>query len=645
MSGIPPNQCYICYQTYNNERIPLILTTCGHTYCKECLLLILNRETKELTCPECKQVTLLLENEINTLPKNRSLLNLIIYNEQINYSEKIKKENERSKEKVILMDKNEEKKIILGKCFDKYNEVLNKLEESYKNILNEHSYLNEISEVLIIKEIDDILDNFIDVINDHRSNLQKKIKAEFEKVNLIKNFCNSISCLRHRLNNYIKYYTEGNIINLNNIENTKDGMINIDNLPNNNIGLKFNSHKNLQNFSNFNFNQRKELNLDGNDFNKILKNKDSVMETPGNIQNNNDLSQINIININDNFNFEQQLKIQDELKNDMIIGNNDTINNCENEDFEKEECKENCKTICSNKELKRLNQIKNINFNIIDNHNDNLNDNFYIFSMKDIMDDDLQNLENEIKYSELYFLTLKSFTKEIYNPCKFFYINKFQIEKLCNDLKKILYKACDYDENIIKFKIHELNNYDEKKLIKEIQESCQQSNNQKLKFIFSHFRINPNFFYSDVLDQITNQQGPTEHSASNPLGIQMSSNLNSNNFYNLNNLSNVNQFGNHNTFSSLNIFDPISVRRNINNQNRNLTSRYNSNILNNSNAKDKIFNFFSYLKGFKDKAELNDLVRFLIDEFDYIPLKIENEGNFDLRLVREFDWKMELGVV
>ena len=35
----------------------------------------------------------------------------------------------------------------------------------------------------------------------------------------------------------------------------------------------------------------------------------------------------------------------------------------------------------------------------------------------------------------------------------------------------------------------------------------------------------------------------------------------------------------------------------------------------------------------------------MIDEYDYLPLKIENEGNFDMKLIKELDWKMELGVI
>jgi len=236
-------------------------------------------------------------------------------------------------------------------------------------------------------------------------------------------------------------------------------------------------------------------------------------------------------------------------------------------------------------------------------------------------------------------LTLKNFTKEIYNPCKFFYTNKFQLEKLCNDLKKMLFKTCDFDENIVKFGIHDLNNFDEKKIIKELQDCCLQSNNAKLKFIFSHFRLNPNFIYSDVLNQIANQNSAVEHNSNaNPINSNIQTGLNFN-------YSSANQFGNQSGSSSLNIIDPFMARRNLNNANRNISNRYYSNLLNNANIKDKVFNLFSYLKSFKDKAELNDLIKFLIEELDYIPLKIENEGNFDLKLIKEFDWKMQLGLI
>lgn len=629
MSGVTPNQCYICYQAYNNERMPLILTTCGHTYCKECLLLILNTENREIICPECKQITILSENnDINCLPKNRSLLNLIIFNEEKNYSKKLKKEKLKKKDE---QDNSENKKFQLEKYFEKYEEVLINLDETYKNLLSEHNYLNEISEILIMKEVDDVLDNFIDVINSHREDLQKKIKAEFAKVNLIKNFGKSIDTLRKRLNCYISYFkADGKT------ENFEEK-----------FSEDFNENENDKFFKK-KFNTLKEKKLKNSmaenfkDEIIINNNEDNDNENEQNLENeNNNTDNINKSKISENQFYCDTNKINVDLEDFLSEKKTKSGNNLTNVHSEFKMKFEEELNFENSEENQRN---KNVNKNKIDSENPlnipfrNSLDTFALEKM--LHENDLSDLENEIQFSELYLLTLKQFSKEIYNPCQFFFVNKFQIEKLCHDLKKMLFKACDFDENIIKYKIKELNNYEEKKFIKEIQEACSQSNNAKLKFLLTHFRINPNFIYSEVLDQITNHQG--EHS-SNPLGVNNANNINNNslNFYNINNAN-----SNQNPFHSLNIFDPISARRNIHHAHRNLSNRYNSNILNTSNnIKDKVFNFYSYLKSFKDKAELNDFVRFLIDEYDYLPLKIENEVNFDMKLIKELDWKMELGVI
>ena len=44
----------------------------------------MNFTKKEIICPECKQITAIAENPGKSLPKNRGLLNLIIYNEEFN---------------------------------------------------------------------------------------------------------------------------------------------------------------------------------------------------------------------------------------------------------------------------------------------------------------------------------------------------------------------------------------------------------------------------------------------------------------------------------------------------------------------------------------------------------------------------------
>ena len=132
----PPCNCTICYQMYNNERSPLILTKCGHTFCKECLDIIMNQTMKQISCPECKNVTEISEDPGRSLPKNRGLLNLIIYNESIN--------------KKIKIDENEKKTSIeTDKIITLYENSIYKIEETYGKIIEEHFYLNDISIIKI----------------------------------------------------------------------------------------------------------------------------------------------------------------------------------------------------------------------------------------------------------------------------------------------------------------------------------------------------------------------------------------------------------------------------------------------------------------------------------------------------------------
>ena len=208
MLGVPPHNCSICYQAYNNYRSPLILITCGHTFCKECIEMIFLDETTEIPCPECKQSTYVLEP--SCLPKNRTLLDVIIYHEGINRS--IKQANlNNNKKKEINLDEIEDKfknddPNKTNKSYDsktqilllEYENILNQLEETYNKILEEHSYLTEISDVLITKEVDEALDNLIDIINDYRSSLHNKIKNEFKKVNLIKEFKTSLNMYKSK---------------------------------------------------------------------------------------------------------------------------------------------------------------------------------------------------------------------------------------------------------------------------------------------------------------------------------------------------------------------------------------------------------------------------------------------------------------
>jgi hypothetical protein len=86
-----------------------------------------------------------------------------------------------------------------------------------------------------------------------------------------------------------------------------------------------------------------------------------------------------------------------------------------------------------------------------------------------------------------------------------------------------------------------------------------------------------------------------------------------------------------------------TVLRNIisNNTNR-------SNVATNVNttaSKDKIITFYSYLKQFKDKGELVKFTKLLIEEFNYIPLKLDLESRIEVNLVRDIDWKIPLTII
>ena len=307
-------------------------------------------------------------------------------------------------------------------------------------------------------------------------------------------------------------------------------------------------------------------------------------------------------------------------KNEIIV-NHENIEQGVNKDEIKIDIEENSLTD-ENKENTNTKQALN---NITDN---------YSFTQFEI-----DNLNNEIKFAELYSITLKHYSKEIYNPCKFFFINKFQIEKLTEDLRKLLHKVCDFDEDVYKYNLEYINIYDEKRILKEIAEACNQSNHKKLKFIFSHLRINPNFIYSDVLDQITYQTIGERESNSNVIN-NFTINLAGGNVTGVvNNQTTLNNTGNNfvNTYG----ISPIT--------HSNINFRLNHNnrlpITSNMNFKDKISNLYSFLKKFKDKNELNESLKFLIEEYNYLPIKLEAELSIDVKFGKDFEWKINLNLV
>jgi len=453
---------------YNNERVPLILIYCGHTYCKGCLDLIIN-EKNEISCPECKQITIVAETPSKSLPKNRGLLDLIIYNEQITKSTqelKIESPSTDNKESIIILTE--------------FEKVIKKLEETYSKLIDEHSFLIDISDTLVIKEVDIVMDSIIEIINEYREHLHKKVKLEFEKVNLLKTFKYSITNYKSKIQEYWE----------------------------------------------------------------ILKNSDSVPS-------------------------------QDKINNDK---------------FESQKGRN------------------------------------YLTSKE------TEYIKNEKEFLELYNLTLKQYSKEIYNPCKYFFLNKFQYEKLQEDIKKNLRKVCIFDERVYKYNFDCLNLADDKKIMKEIQDCCSQSNFKKLKFMFTHLRINPNFLFSELMDNITSQTNFTDNL--NNVNINIPTNIthsnSSNHVVNLAGSNNTRVINQNNNASQI-------VSRPQRNQS--------TNLLSNLIGKDKIINLYSFLKNCKEKADLPEMIKFLIEECNYLPIKFETDTLPEIKFGREFEWKLNLNLL
>jgi len=245
---------------------------------------------------------------------------------------------------------------------------------------------------------------------------------------------------------------------------------------------------------------------------------------------------------------------------------------------------------------------------------------------------ELNDLKSEIEFIELYNLTLKNYSKDIYDPCKYFFLNKFQNDKLYEDLKKLLTKVCDFNENVHNFGINKINSFEGKKMLKEIQECCNQSNFKKLQCIFSHFRLNANFFYSDAVDSLNNSTTMLD------LTNALQGNIGNQTLSNFSNQLHLSVPGNQRNSANNNFLRNLTGGNNTNRVQTNNTSP-------NISSKERLVNLHSYLKQFKDKAELGKFTKFLIDELGYIPLKLESDSNLEVKLIKEIEWKLPLNII
>jgi hypothetical protein len=183
-SFLNPNECAICFNEFSNNRCPLILSKCGHTYCEICLDKILDKLKKEIICPECKLVSSNINGNLNTfLLKNRSLMNIKNKKqEEINTNiNQIKKEND------------------IG-LSDKYNKLISKIEKTYDDILKKNTFLKEDNRPKAIEKINTVLDDYIKIINSYRRKLHQKINVEYDKIDSIKEYKYTINHLKKKSN-------------------------------------------------------------------------------------------------------------------------------------------------------------------------------------------------------------------------------------------------------------------------------------------------------------------------------------------------------------------------------------------------------------------------------------------------------------
>lgn len=654
MQGIPPFTCTICYRTYNNERSPLILSFCGHTFCKECLEIIFH--DYQIVCPECKQVTDI--QCTSKLPKNRSLIDMICYHDT-ELKEKITKNSFKSANK--KSNTNSTKNISL------LNEFINSIDSfelTYSKIMEENYYLNEIKESFIIKDIDEAFDGLIEIINSYRYSLHKKVKSEFEKVDLIKNFKSSINNYKSK----IKSFKE---------------KIQILNYDTNDCNKEIHDKKEtiLNN----------ELSDENNKKNKTSFVKDSKIDEENLKYNNN-------INIKEQFNLEKELndnemkmeekKVVKNEKDDQLNSLNISLDGLHlfHENKSKEFFVEN--EVLKEKTPTIINETKNE----------------FLF---ELTDEEYNDLITNLEFSKLFNITLNNYSKEIYNPCVFFFINKYQIDSIFDDISKLLPKICDFDSNVYKYNIEEINynNQNQKTIFKSLIDASIMSDSKKIKYIFDHFKINSNFIYSEVLEKINNTTIVTNNlfeegiENSSTMGINLAGTGNRGilgNNSNVNNTSLLNRVNisvNQQLNNDENIQDGSNLDRNIRNlmnntnnsntnsnliegnstnnnprstvlgllrNNLNMTSNVrvssslpnpfnnrNRNINSNSispNMKDKFFTMHSCLKLFKDKSELKELIKYLIDNYNYIPFKLDIESTLDIKLVKDLDWVKDLSL-
>lgn len=152
--------CEICFHNYSTENKPLILPECGHTFCFTCLAKLLFN--KRITCPLCKEITIVPKAELKKLPINRALLGEFKFPEE---KQGEKKDNE-----------NLEKE---------FKEIILKMEKKLSEIFQNYEFLKNGSLLDAIDQVNSEFDKYINEINFYRQFNILKIQRAYEEFNFI----------------------------------------------------------------------------------------------------------------------------------------------------------------------------------------------------------------------------------------------------------------------------------------------------------------------------------------------------------------------------------------------------------------------------------------------------------------------------
>lgn len=538
-SGIPPHICSVCYFSYSYNKSPLILPSCGHTYCDKCIEII--KSNNEIKCPECKQVSFLYDNDVKSLPKNRALLDMIIYSE-----------TEKRKEIDNSLGK-DEKTVKLKMLVKEYEESIVNIEKTYNKLIKDNEYIIDICDYMIIKDIDDVLDGIIDIVNTYRRHLHDKVRMEFEKVNLIRGFKENINMFKKYIDIVKSKHERENECEIKKGFEFEDVIVNINQI-----------------------------------FDRIYKeNKENVTEESGN---------------NDDFYVDER-----------------------NESEERKESENQIKTrrIKSKSYTNSYSCIENIEYiKKNDNQTKHVQDRSKELIKDKEIDGEISKLKSELNLIKLFSLTLNKYSKELYNPIGYFYINKHQKESLILEIKSLLPMIIDFDERIFSYNIEEISSHhSHKRLIKILTDVFSSSNIEKIKYVTSHFKLNPNFIYSDSIDSISYSNSGI--SSNNP-----------------NSIGSIDIYS-----SSYNLYRPI--RGGNNNLHGNLYRSLNLQYPNISisSLKDKIITMNSLIKSIGDKSNQKEIIKYMIEHMKYIPFQIDYSNNsIDIKFEKEYEWVIGIGV-